>query len=110
MYINVVADSVILYLQHDFYNIIFKIKHKLYIATESALTSLPPPQGKILGAHVDSTVAFRFLEDVIFVMTTSCRPALPPTHPLIQWEEGIFLEIRRPGPESDRSSAARNQG
>jgi hypothetical protein len=26
MYINAVADSVILYLQHDFYNIIFKIK------------------------------------------------------------------------------------
>jgi hypothetical protein len=25
-----------LYLQHDFYNIIFKIKHKLYIASGSA--------------------------------------------------------------------------
>jgi hypothetical protein len=32
---------------HDFYNIIFKIKHKLYIASESA-----PHQGKILCAHL----------------------------------------------------------
>jgi hypothetical protein len=39
MYINTVADSVMLYLQHDFYKIIFKIKHKLYIASGSA----PPP-------------------------------------------------------------------
>jgi hypothetical protein len=29
MYINAVADSVMLYLQLDFYNIIFKMKHKL---------------------------------------------------------------------------------
>jgi hypothetical protein len=33
MYINAVADSVMLYLQHDFYNIIFKMKHKLHIAS-----------------------------------------------------------------------------
>jgi hypothetical protein len=37
MYINAVADSVMLYL-HDCYNIIFKIKHKLYIASGSAPT------------------------------------------------------------------------
>jgi hypothetical protein len=36
--INAVAVSVMLYLQHDFYNIVFKIKHKLYIAS-----GLPPP-------------------------------------------------------------------
>jgi hypothetical protein len=34
MYINVVADSVMLYLRHDCYNIIFKIK--LYTASGSA--------------------------------------------------------------------------
>jgi hypothetical protein len=44
MYINAVANSVILYLWHDFYNIIFKIKHKSYIASESA----PPPANKEL--------------------------------------------------------------
>jgi hypothetical protein len=31
MYINAVENSIILYLQHDFYNIIFKVKHKIYI-------------------------------------------------------------------------------
>ena len=36
MYINAVANSVMLQLRHDFYNIIFKIKHKLYIASGSA--------------------------------------------------------------------------
>jgi hypothetical protein len=36
MYIHVVAESVMLCLRHDFYNIIFKIKHKLYIASGSA--------------------------------------------------------------------------
>jgi hypothetical protein len=39
MCINAVAGSVMLYLR-DFYNIIFKIKHKLYMATQAA----PPPQ------------------------------------------------------------------
>jgi hypothetical protein len=41
MYINAVANSVMLhlYLGHDFYNIIFKIEHKLYIASGSG----PPP-------------------------------------------------------------------
>jgi hypothetical protein len=36
VYINAVADSVMLCLQHDFYNLIFKIEHKLYIASGSA--------------------------------------------------------------------------
>jgi hypothetical protein len=49
MYTNAVADSVMLYFQHDFYNIIFKIKRKQYIAQWSAPPP-PPPQGKILGA------------------------------------------------------------
>jgi hypothetical protein len=38
-----------LYLQRDFYNLIFKMKHKLYIAT---VPPPPPRQGKILSAHV----------------------------------------------------------
>jgi hypothetical protein len=50
MYIHAVADSVMLCLQHDFCNIIFKIEHKFYIATVS--TPPPPPQGNILGAHL----------------------------------------------------------
>ena len=38
MYVNVGANSVTLHLyaQHDFYIIIFKMKHKFYIASESA--------------------------------------------------------------------------
>jgi hypothetical protein len=45
MYINAVADSVMLYLQHDFYNITFKIKHNLFIA--SGVCAPPPPSEKI---------------------------------------------------------------
>jgi hypothetical protein len=45
VYINAAADSVMLCLQHDFCNIIFKIEHKLCIAPGWA------PQGKILGAY-----------------------------------------------------------
>jgi hypothetical protein len=50
MYLNAVADSIILYSQHDFYNIIFKIKHKLYRAWSA------PFQGKILGAHLSRRI------------------------------------------------------
>jgi hypothetical protein len=32
-------------LQHGFYNIIFKIKHKLYIASEVSPSPPPPPKG-----------------------------------------------------------------
>jgi hypothetical protein len=48
MYINAAAGSVMLCLQHGFYNVIFKIEHKFYVASGSA----PPPPGRILGAHV----------------------------------------------------------
>jgi hypothetical protein len=51
MYINAVAKSVVLYLQHDFYNIIFKITYKLYIASGSPPPP-PPDQEKIIVAHV----------------------------------------------------------
>jgi hypothetical protein len=49
MYTNVVASSAMLqlYLRHDFYNTIFKIKLKLCITSGSAL-----PKRKILGAHL----------------------------------------------------------
>ena len=43
MYINAVADSVMLYSRNDFYNVMFKIEHKLHIASGSAL---PPPKEK----------------------------------------------------------------
>ena len=36
-----------LYVRHDFYNIIFKMKNKIVYR----LRVSPPPQGKILGAH-----------------------------------------------------------
>jgi hypothetical protein len=42
MYINAVAGSVMLCLQHDFYNITFKIKHKLYMPQGQ-----PPPPHRI---------------------------------------------------------------
>jgi hypothetical protein len=42
MYINAVAGSAMLYLRHDIYKLIFKIKHKLYIASGSG------PQWKTL--------------------------------------------------------------
>jgi hypothetical protein len=44
MYVNAVADSVMLYLQHVFYNRIYKTKYKLYIASGS---STPPPKKTI---------------------------------------------------------------
>ena len=37
--INAIVDSFMLYIRHDFYNIILKIKHKLYIASGSASSS-----------------------------------------------------------------------
>jgi hypothetical protein len=52
MCINAVANSVMLYLQHDFHNIIFKIKHELCIISGSATP--PPPQGKVLGARLQA--------------------------------------------------------
>jgi hypothetical protein len=52
MYINSVANSVMLYLQHYFYNIIFKIKHKLCIASGAAPPPPPHTQRKIVGAHL----------------------------------------------------------
>jgi hypothetical protein len=42
MYINAVAGSVMLYLQRDFCNMIFKRQQKLYIGSGSA----PPPKEK----------------------------------------------------------------
>jgi hypothetical protein len=56
--VNAVANNVMLelYPGHDFYNIIFKVKHKLYIASGSAMPPTPPPaptpQRKILGMHL----------------------------------------------------------
>ena len=45
-YSNAVANSVMLQLQHDFYNTIYKIEHELYTASGSAP---PPPQMKNTG-------------------------------------------------------------
>jgi hypothetical protein len=59
MYTNAAADRVMLYLRHDFDNMIFKTKHKLYIASGSA-----PPQWKILGAHLVYAPIYYFLYDL----------------------------------------------
>jgi hypothetical protein len=40
IYIYMQLQTVMLYLRHDFYNIIFKIKHKLYIAPGVSPTPL----------------------------------------------------------------------
>ena len=50
--ISAVAHSAFLlvYLRYDFYNTIFKIKHKLYIAPAFH----PPPHRKILRTHLFS--------------------------------------------------------
>ena len=57
-----------LYLQIDFYNIIFKIKHKLYIASVSA--PYPSPL-KILGAHLVKTISFCNVNLVSFTSIVS---------------------------------------
>ena len=65
MYINAVADSVILYSLHDPYNIIFKIKHKLYIASGSVP---PPAKNSRCAPAVDTSTssnAGKFLNDNI---------------------------------------------
>jgi hypothetical protein len=61
MYINAVAKSVILHLQHDFYNTIFKITHKLYIASGSA----PRPQGNILGVHLEKIMLLEAIKSEV---------------------------------------------
>jgi hypothetical protein len=54
MYINAVANSVMLqlYLRHDFYNVLFKIKHKLFIASGSG----PPTKNSGCASAVDVTL------------------------------------------------------
>jgi hypothetical protein len=66
MYINAVAGSVMLCLQHDSYNMIFKIKHKLYIASGS-VHHPRPTQRKILGAHLIDTASET--ADIPYVVT-----------------------------------------
>ena len=58
MYITAVANSVMLYSRHDFYNIIFTIKHKLYIALGSAPTPIRN-SGAQLPSALDNVVVQR---------------------------------------------------
>jgi hypothetical protein len=53
MYINTVAGSVMLYLQHDFYNIIFKSNINY---TYSFWVAPPPPEGNILVTQLTNYV------------------------------------------------------
>jgi hypothetical protein len=76
--ISAVAHSVMLqlYLRHDFYNIIFKVKYKLYIASGSA----PPPPGKekfLVRTWVNSVNILRFgpKQIVYFLNITSALRA-----------------------------------
>jgi hypothetical protein len=57
-----------LYLWHVFYNIIFEIEHKLYIAQGQ------PPQWKILGAHLDYTTLPALMIDVPPDIQSMCLP------------------------------------
>jgi hypothetical protein len=60
MYINAVADSAMLYLQHDSYNIVLKIKYKLYTISGSA----PPPSrcAPAVARVILTSVEFFFLK------------------------------------------------
>jgi hypothetical protein len=87
MYINAVAGSVILYLEHDFYNIIFKIKHKLYIASGSALL---PTKGKIEGARLPADLSLiQHVQTGCGAHPTSCSVGAGHSFP----------EVKRPGRE-----------
>jgi hypothetical protein len=58
MYINAAANSVVWYLQHDFCNLIFKIRHKFY----SLRVSPPPPSPRkisVLTPEVQSVLLLR---------------------------------------------------
>jgi hypothetical protein len=74
-YMNAVADGV-MYLKHGICNIIFKTKHKLYIAPESAAPPTPHPQGKTLGARLlnrDGSVNIRASYRYVYI----CRSRRP---------------------------------
>jgi len=55
MFINAVANNIMLYLYLwcELHNIVFRIKHKLYIASESV-----PPHWKILGVRLSVRISW----------------------------------------------------
>jgi hypothetical protein len=61
LYINAVAGSVMLYLQHDFYNIIFKIKQIIY-----SLRLSPPPPNKNSGCAPEWNKKNSLMEAALF--------------------------------------------
>jgi hypothetical protein len=86
MYINAVASSVMfqLYLRHDFYNIISKIKHKLYITSGSSPP--PPPNEKfwVCTCLTASRSAGCLSSSVTYSFTCPVRQAQPlATLPLV---------------------------
>jgi hypothetical protein len=74
MCINTVADSAMLYLRHDFYNIIFKIKHKLHIASGLAPSPPPPRPRKNFGCAPVWDVRLCSLVDKYWRFGGTCCP------------------------------------
>jgi len=73
MYINAGANSVILqpYIRHDFHNIIFKAKYKLYI-----VPGLAPSSIKFIATHLLYTQRFLFtLLSKLWMNNVSLQPS-----------------------------------
>jgi hypothetical protein len=95
VYMNAVADSVMLCLQHDFYNIIFKIKHKFYTAQVSA----PFPQWQIQGARLQHAILLSHVTTKTVTRWTLTRLLL-----LHVWQIKNDDKLLRAGPRKDVSS------
>jgi hypothetical protein len=86
MYINAAAVSVMLDLRHDFYNIIFKVNDKLYIAKSSApsrknfgCTPVCPPSSECVESCVHDPIRVQ----IVFLNSCGTRITSPITRNLL---------------------------